>query len=323
MKKLYLFKILVFIVLYNIANAQPSITSFAPASGPVGTTVTISGTNFNTTPGNNIVFFGATMANVSSATSTSLTVAVPVSANYQAISITDLATNLTAYSSQPFIVISPCGGNINASSFAPKLDSATGVNPICVSMGDLNSDGKPDLVVANKTGNTISIYKNISSVGIISFESKVDLVTGIEPFSVAIGDLDGDGKLDISVTNYSANSVSIFLNTSSIGNISFFSHIDFTTGMNPRNVSIGDIDGDGKPELVIVNNFNGIGGNSISVLKNTGTLGVISFATKIDFNTGSLPYSAAILDLNGDGRLDIAVTNYSSVSRPLAASKRT
>ncbi|MBY0434179.1 MAG: IPT/TIG domain-containing protein [Cyclobacteriaceae bacterium] len=67
------------------ATPPPTITSFTPASGPIGTTVTITGTNFNTAPTNNIVFFGATQAIVSVATATQLTVTVPVGATYQPI----------------------------------------------------------------------------------------------------------------------------------------------------------------------------------------------------------------------------------------------
>ena len=64
-----LFYLLVSFVSLN-GFAQPSITSFSPVSGPVGANVTISGSNFSTTPGNNIVFFGAVRANVTAATAT-------------------------------------------------------------------------------------------------------------------------------------------------------------------------------------------------------------------------------------------------------------
>src|SRR5689334_13796280 len=57
----------------NLYGQAPTIAAFAPASGPIGTTVTITGTNFNTTTANNIVFFGATQAIVTAATNTQLT----------------------------------------------------------------------------------------------------------------------------------------------------------------------------------------------------------------------------------------------------------
>ena len=126
--------------------AQPTITSFAPASGPVGTAVTITGTNFNTTAVNNIVFFGATKAVVNTATSTSLNVIVPLGSTYRYISVTDTTIGLTAYSRQPFIVTFSCGGLINVNSFAPRTDSATGSSPDGIAIGDLEGDGKPDLL---------------------------------------------------------------------------------------------------------------------------------------------------------------------------------
>jgi hypothetical protein len=64
-------------------GAASSITSFTPATGAIGSSVTITGTNFNTTAAQNIVFFGATKAVVTAASATSLTVTVPLGATYQ------------------------------------------------------------------------------------------------------------------------------------------------------------------------------------------------------------------------------------------------
>ena len=308
MKKNLLLILLHLLVFNSILIAQPTITSFAPTSGPIGTTVTISGTNFNPTPANNIVFFGATMASVSAATTTSLSVTVPLGATYQPISVTDLSTNSIAYSSNPFVVTSSCGGTINSASFAPKVDSTTYDSPICVSIGDIDNDGKSDLAVICQTTNSLSVYRNTSSVSAISFAIRVDFATGTTPNRIAIGDLDGDGKLDIAVTYYSSNVVSVYLNTSTIGSISFAPKMDFTTGMSSRYVGIGDIDGDGKLDLAVANNSD----NSISVLRNTSTIGSLSFASKIDFTCGSAPCGIAITDIDGDGKSEISVANYFS-----------
>ena len=78
--------------------AQPSITAFSPASGTIGSSVTITGKNFNNSIAQNIIFFGATRATVTAASTTSLTVTVPLGATYQYLSVTNLATGLTAYS---------------------------------------------------------------------------------------------------------------------------------------------------------------------------------------------------------------------------------
>ena len=151
-------------------------------------------------------------------------------------------------------------GSISASSFAAKVDFATGTTPVSVAIGDVDGDGKPDLVVANYSSNTISVLRNTSTSGSISassFAAKVDFATGTNPGSVAIGDVDGDGKPDLVVAN--GNNLSVLRNTSTPGSISatsFAAKVDFDlVFVGPVFVAIGDVDGDGKPDLVAANFF--------------------------------------------------------------------
>jgi len=302
--------------LFHISiSAQPTIATFSPTSGTVGTIVTITGTNFNLTPANNIVFFGATQATVSTSNATQLTVIVPVGTTYQYISATDLSTRLTAYSSKPFIVTFSCSDTINSGTFSPHIDFGTGYNPKSVSISDLDGDLKPDIVIVNSgngSGNTISVYRNTSISGTISFATKVDYSTGTFPFSIAIEDIDGDGKKDLAIVNYNDNTISVYKNTCNIGTISFLTELLFSTGSNPSSISINDINLDGKPDIAITYQND----STISIFKNTSTSGTISFATKLDFFVGSSANakSLTIGDLDGDGKPDIVVTNYSTNS---------
>ncbi|MDZ4714490.1 MAG: FG-GAP-like repeat-containing protein [Cytophagales bacterium] len=292
-----------------LGSPLPTISSFSPTSGPVGTTVTITGTNFSATPANNIVFFGATQATVTAASATSLTVTVPVGATYQPITVN--VGGLIAYSASPFVVTFTGGGTIDACSFAAKVDFAAGTSPFSVSIGDIDGDGMADLAVANfNASNTVSVFRNTSSgAGSINYAAKVDFTTGTLPSSVSIGDLDGDGKADLAVANYSSNTVSVFRNTSSVGSISYAAKVDFTTGTSPLSVSIGDLDGDGKADLAVAN----LASFTVSVLRNTSSgVGDISYAAKVDFTTGTGPESVSIGDLDGDGKADLAVANYNS-----------
>ena len=172
--------------------------------------------------------------------------------------------------------------------------------------------------MTNYGSNTVSVFGNTSSgtINSSSFKAKVDFATGNRPYSVAIGDLDGDGKSDLAVINMSSNTVSVFHNTSTSGEInssSFAAKVNFSTGDSPLNVVIGDLDGDSKSDLAVVN----IGSSTVSVYRNTSTFGEINsstFAVKVDFSTGDAPFSVAIGDLDGDGKSDLAVANFSGGS---------
>jgi hypothetical protein len=284
------------------AISQPTITSFTPASGQVGTSVVITGTNFSATATNNIVFFGATRATVTAATTTQLTVTVPVGATYHPITI--LVGGLIAYSSKSFVVTFANGAGIDATTFATNVIFNTGSSPFAVAMGDLDGDGKADIAVTNYASNTVSLYRNTSTIGAVSFV-RVGFPTGTNPTVVSIGDLDGDGMADMAVTNSGSNTVSVFRNTSTIGTISYAAKIDFVTGTTPYSVSIGDIDGDGKADLAVAN----LGSNNLSLFRNTSTIGTISYATRVDVAAATGPISVSVGDIDGDIKSDIVVAN--------------
>ncbi|MFC2088357.1 FG-GAP repeat domain-containing protein, partial [Calditrichota bacterium] len=200
-------------------------------------------------------------------------------------------------------------------SFGTKTDFTTGTFPRSVSIKDLNGNGKPDLVVANGSSNSVSVLLNTTTPGasVPTFSAKTDFTTGTYPLSVSIADLNGNGKPDLALGNQSSKSVSVLLNTTTPGASvpTFSAKTDFTIGNSPSAVVIGDLNGDGKPDLAVTN-----GGSTVSVLLNTTTPGAStpSFSSKTDFATGTSPESISINDLNGDGLPDLAVVNYNSAS---------
>ncbi|MCA6420813.1 MAG: VCBS repeat-containing protein, partial [Cytophagales bacterium] len=238
------------LVFSTMVLSQPVITSFTPTSGPVGTSVTISGTGFSSTPVNNIVYFGATRAAVTTATATQLNVAVPIGATYQPITL--LVNGLVGYSKFPFSTTYPGWGKVDATSFLPKVDVATGTFHTSLAIGDLDGDGKADLAVTTSI-NVVSIFRNTGTSGVISYAAQINFPTGLYPASVAIGDLDGDGKADLAVTNRGSNTISVFRNTGTPGAISYAAKIDFATGSRPRSIAFGDLDQDGRTDLAVTN----------------------------------------------------------------------
>ena len=196
------------------------------------------------------------------------------------------------------------------SNFSAKKDFVVGTDPVSVTVGDLNRDGKVDLAVANISSNSVSVLLNTTAPGAATanFGPKQDFVTPDGPVSVALGDLNGDGKLDLVVANL-ISTVSVFLNNTTPGaaTVSFEAKQDFATGDGPRSVVVGDLNLDGKLDLAVAN----LNSNTVSVLLNTTMAGadVASFSAIHDFPTGFRPVSVTVGDLNGDGRLDLAVAN--------------
>ena len=291
---------------------SPIINSFTPTSASQGTLVTITGQNFSTTPSGNVVYFGAVKAAVSASTSTTLSVIVPSGATNRPITVT--TNNLTAHSSKPFTLTFTEGDSceeFSSSSFAKKQDFFAGGGPYSVTIADIDGNNKTDVFIANSSSNNISTLRNISSLNFNAFASTENHNVGTQPLGICYGDIDGDGKQDLAAVNYASNTVSVFRNMSSEGVIYYAPKIDFVTGSNPRNIFIQDINADGKPEIMVSN----FGSNTFSVLRNTSSgTGVISFASQISFATGNGPAGIFVLDMDGDNKADLAVTNLQSNS---------
>src|SRR5262249_37907495 len=137
---------------------------------------------------------------------------------------------------------------------------------------------------------------------------------GAAPFSVAIVDVDHDGRLDLVAADYTAASVQVLRNASPVGatTLSFDSPQAFAVGDHPAFVTATDLDGDGLPDLLAVNR----NANTVSLLLNSTQPGPnpFGFVTQQTFATGSVPGSVSVADFNGDGRPDLLVGNSSSAS---------
>jgi hypothetical protein len=184
-------------------------------------------------------------------------------------------------------------------SFTTPVTYQAGIGGADVALSDLNDDGWPDLAVANVGDGTISVFLN-RATGAGTFFAASAHTTGTGPGSLAVGDLDGDGRPDLAATIPEEEKVGVLFN---VGRGMFASAVDILTDpaagpLTATGVAIADLDGDRRSDLVLSNFHEG----TISVLHNKGGG---TFAAPVSFLASPSVSALTIADLNGDDLLDI------------------
>ncbi len=299
---------MIFLMLTTSYGQVPGIYSVEPEYGYVNDTIIISGVNFGTVVGDIQVFFGAAEGSVLSVNDNAMRVVVPGGATYGYISVTNLSNNLTAYSPEPFL-ISYGGSSFDVSDLDPEIFYASDLELNDVCMCDFDLDGLNDVIGANNNSGFITVLRNTSAGGAISY-NRTTINLNTPTYNTVCGDIDGDGRPDLifSKSGTLTDRVLVLRNTSTVGNISFAASQAFViTASNARNVAINDLNNDGKPELIITNETN----NRISILVNESTPGSIAFNSTLQTITAdgaSSTNGLDIADLNNDGYVDIVVS---------------
>ena len=207
-------------------------------------------------------------------------------------------------------------GVLTPASFAAPVVFAVGSgsdDPVGVAVADVDGDGKLDLVVPDRNNNQLAIFRNISTGGMLttnSFAAPIFLAVAGDPRWVVVRDLDGDGRPEL-ITANASGTLSILRNIGTAGSLttnSFAPHLDLILAGSSQNLAVGDLDGDGKPDLAVADSS-----GFISLFRNQCTPGNISASTfdaRVDLPAQSGSLNVVIGDLDGDGRPELITTAY-------------
>lgn len=209
------------------------------------------------------------------------------------------------------------GDGTFASQTEVELDTQS--TPTGIAVGDWIEDGDPDLAITDITG-TVTILKGLGE-GVFQEAAISDLVAGDGPSSVTVTSATGaalpppisfnnDGRIDMAVTNFDDDTVSIFLGNvgqAGAGTGTWSAATDFSVGNGPVSLAIGSVDStlNSSLDLAVANNLD----NTVSVLLGTGTG---TFGATSTFAVGTNPEEVSLVDVNNDGRLDIVTVNSGS-----------
>jgi len=283
---------------------QPLVPAAAVPGGPAFT-LTVNGTGF--VPGSVVNWDG-------SARATNFVSVGKLTATILASDIATAATaSVTVFNPAPgvgtsnvaFFQVTNSTPSVSLMRFDSSLPTTAGASSVVAD--DFNKDSHIDLavpIVLAGIGNAIAILLGHGDGTFSEHDSSLPpcgTVSGCGITSLAAGDFNGDGNLDLAVTQAGDNTVTVLLGT---GSGDFRVAAQYVVGNDPVSVAVGDFNGDGKLDLAVATAVSG----AVDILLGNGDgtfQPPVGYGARGPFGAG--PFDVAVGDFNADGKLDLVV----------------